>query len=211
MTIFITAIGTDSGKSVVSAIIAEALQADYWKPVQSGSPKDTDFVKSLISNTKTVFHPEAYCLTEPLSPHASAKIDGITIDLGKIKLPNTSNHLVIEGAGGMLVPLNDTDFVIDLASKLEAELILVANLYLGSINHTLLSINELMRREKQQGFKVKGIIFNQAPVEESTRIILKHCPYPHLFSIEKEEIINKEIVKKYAELVKKSNKLSQAF
>lgn len=209
MKLFITAIGTDSGKSLVSAIITEALQADYWKPVQSGLPKDTALVKSLISNTKTVFHAEAYSLTEPLSPHASAKIDGVTIDLSKIHLPKTENHLVIEGAGGLLVPLNDTDFVIDLADRFEAELILVANLYLGSINHTLLSINELLRREKYQRFKVRGIVFNHTPVAESTRIIMEHCPYPCLFSIEKEEKIDKETVKKYAALLRESNLLSQ--
>lgn len=201
MNLFITAISTDSGKSVVSAILTEALQADYWKPVQSGLPKDTDFVKSLISNTKTIFHPEAYCLTEPLSPHASAKIDGITIDLGKINLPKTTNHLVIEGAGGMLVPLNDQDFVIDLADKFEATVVLVANLYLGSINHTLLSIKELERRQIYQKFKIKGIVFNGTPTPESERIILKHCPYPYLFSVLKEEKIDREIVKQYAEKI----------
>jgi dethiobiotin synthetase len=198
MNFFITAISTDSGKSVVSAILTEALQADYWKPVQSGKPRDTDFVKSLVSNTKTVFHQEAYCLSEPLSPHAAAKIDGITIDLDKIELPKTENHLVIEGAGGMLVPLNDHDFVIDLADKFEAELILVSNLYLGSINHTLLSIKELERRRSYQKFKIKGIIFNGTPTPESERIIMKHCPYPHLFSVIKEKNIDQEMIKRYA-------------
>ena len=202
MNLFITAISTDSGKSVVSAIITEALQADYWKPVQSGQPKDTDFVKSLISNSKTQFHKETYCLTEPLSPHASAKIDGVSIDLNQIKLPITENRLVIEGAGGMLVPLNDHDFVIDMADKFEAEIILVSNLYLGSINHTLLSIKELERRQTYQKFKIKGIVFNGTPTPESERIILKHCPYTLLFRIDKEEKIDKEVVKKYAEEIK---------
>ena len=199
MNLFITAIGTDSGKSVISAIITEALQADYWKPVQSGQPRDTDFVKSLVSNPKTVFHQEAYCLTEPLSPHASAKIDGVSIELDKIRLPKTDNHLVIEGAGGMLVPLNDTSFVIDLADKLGAELILVANLYLGSINHTLLSIRELERRQAYQNFKVKGIVFNGTPTPESERIILKHSPFPLLFNVIQEEKIDKKMVRRYAE------------
>ncbi len=203
MPIFITAIGTDSGKSVVSAIITEALQADYWKPIQSGLPRDTDLVKSLISNQKTVFHEEAYCLSEPLSPHASARIDGIEIDFNQIHLPKTDNQLVIEGAGGILVPLNDHHFVIDLADRWEAEVILVANLYLGSINHTLLSINELIRREQYQKFKVKGIVFNQTPVPESERIILAHCPYPLLFSINTEKIIDQEMVRNYAKLFRK--------
>ncbi|WP_177217433.1 dethiobiotin synthase [Thermoflexibacter ruber] len=202
MRLFITAIGTDSGKSLVSAIITEALQADYWKPVQSGLPRDTDTVRSLVSNPRSYFHKEAYCLTQPLSPHASADIDGVRITLSHIHLPETNNHLVIEGAGGLLVPLNEQDFVIDLADKFEAEVVLVANLYLGSINHTLLSINELTRRASYQKFSIKGIVFNQSPVAASESIILKHCPFPLLFSVKKEEKIDKEVVSRYASQIK---------
>jgi dethiobiotin synthetase len=199
---FITAIGTDSGKSVVSAIVAEALEADYWKPVQSGHPRDTKLVRSLVSNERSVFHPEAYRLTEPLSPHASAKLDGVEISLANIKLPATANHLVIEGAGGLLVPLNDQDFVIDLADKFSAEIILVANLYLGSINHTLLSAHELSRRLRYSNFTVKGIVFNQGPVPESERIIQKHCPFPCLLRVDHEEAITPAVVSHYAGLVR---------
>ncbi len=202
MRLFITAIGTDSGKSLISAIITEALQADYWKPVQSGLPRDTDTVRSLVANTHSYFHKEAYCLTEPLSPHAAAAIDGVNIQLSEIHLPEANNHLVIEGAGGLLVPLNEQDFVIDIADKLEAEVILVANLYLGSINHTLLSINELIRRTSYQKFSIKGIVFNHAPVPASESIILKHCPFPLLFSVKKEEVINKEVVSRYASQIR---------
>lgn len=202
MRLFITAIGTDSGKSLVSAIITEALQADYWKPVQSGLPRDTDTVQSLVTNTLSFFHKEAYCLTQPLSPHAAAHIDGVGIALSDIHLPQTNNHLVIEGAGGLLVPLNEQNFVIDLADKFEAEVVLVANLYLGSINHTLLSINELIRRASYQKFSIKGIVFNQTPVPSSESIILKHCPFPLLFSVNKEEKIDKKVVSKYASQIK---------
>jgi len=196
--IFITAIGTDSGKTLVSAIITEALQADYWKPIQSGLPRDTETVQSLVSNTVSQFHREAYLLREPLSPHASAAIDGVTIDLNQIRLPMTHNRIVIEGAGGILVPLNDTDFVIDLADRFAAEVILVANLYLGSINHTLLSVAELKRRAAVGKFTIKGIIFNQCPVETSEQIILHHSALPCLLRIGKHEVVNKELVKKYA-------------
>jgi len=196
--IFITAIGTDSGKTLVSAIITEALQADYWKPIQSGLPRDTETVQSLVSNTVSQFHREAYLLREPLSPHASAAIDGVTIDLNQIRLPMTHNRIVIEGAGGMLVPLNDTDFVIDLADRFAAEVILVANLYLGSINHTLLSVAELKRRAAMGKFALKGIVFNQCPVESSEQIILHHAGLPCLLRIGKHEVVNKELVKKYA-------------
>jgi dethiobiotin synthetase len=197
--IFITAIGTDSGKTLVSAIVTEALQADYWKPVQSGLPRDTETVQSLVSNTVSQFHREAYLLREPLSPHASAAIDGVRIDLNQINLPLTHNRLVVEGAGGMLVPLNDSDFVIDLADRFAAEVILVANLYLGSINHTLLSVAELKRRAAAGRFTIKGIIFNRCPVETSEQIILHHTGLPCLLRIGNHEVVTKELVKQYAE------------
>lgn len=146
--LFITGIGTGVGKTITSAIIVEKLKADYWKPVQSGdlNHTDTDRVRSLVSNSATVFHPESYRLTQPFSPHKSAKLDNVTIDLNSIELPLTDNQLIIEGAGGLMVPLNDTDLMIDLIQKFNAEVILVSQNYLGSINHTLLSIEALKSR-----------------------------------------------------------------
>lgn len=146
--IFITGIGTGIGKTITSAVIVESLQADYWKPVQSGDldNTDTDLVKALVSNTRSVFHPEAYRLTQPFSPHKSAALDGITITLDAIELPLTDNKLVIEGAGGLMVPLNENDLIIDLIQKFNAEVILVSQNYLGSINHTLLSLELLKLR-----------------------------------------------------------------
>ncbi len=203
-TYFITAIGTDSGKTLISAILTEALQADYWKPIQSGLPRDTERIFDLITNNKTKLHPESYLFSQPLSPHASSKIDGITIDIQQIQKPITSNNLIVEGAGGILVPLNESDFVIDIATHLEAEVIIVANLYLGSINHTLLTIKELQRQEKENNLKIKGIIFNNCPVISSEEIILKHCPYPCLLRVENENNISKETVKKYAEILNRT-------
>jgi dethiobiotin synthetase len=158
MNLFITGIGTNVGKTVVSAILTEAFQADYWKAIQSGvvDGKDSDTVKSLISNTKTVFHPEKYLLQEPLSPHFAAKLDGIKIELDKILLPKTANHLIIEGAGGLLVPINDTQYVIDIAKQFGCEIVLVISSYLGCINHSLLSIDYL----KRNNFKIKALVFN---------------------------------------------------
>ena len=170
---FITGIGTDIGKTVVSAILVEKLKADYWKPVQSGEldNSDTMKVKALVSNTISVFHPESYRLNTPLSPHHSAKIDGIKIDPSKIILPETSNdYIIIEGAGGLMVPLNDEYLVIDLARDLNAEIILVSKAYLGSINHTLLSIDAI----KQRNLPLRGIIFNGNPNPESEEVILKY-------------------------------------
>jgi dethiobiotin synthetase len=168
--IFITGIGTGVGKTIVSAIITEKLKADYWKPIQSGDLDDSDTlkVKSLVSNDVTVFHPESYRLTQPFSPHKSAAIDKITINLQNIILPKTDNQLVIEGAGGLMVPLNDSFLIIDLIKQLNAKVILVSKNYLGSINHTLLSIQAL----KNYNIEVMGIVFNgQKDIYSKTYIL----------------------------------------
>ena len=195
MNYFVTAIGTNSGKTLTSAILCEALYADYWKPVQAGLPLDRDHVKDLVTNKTTQYHQEGFFFRTPASPHAAAKLDDIKIELNNFKLPLTSNDLVIEGAGGCLVPLNDDNFVIDLVSQFECTVILVADLYLGSINHTLLTINELKRR----GLSVKGIIFNGDTNSESERIILHHSNVRCVLNIEKEPVVDRDVVKKYAD------------
>jgi dethiobiotin synthetase len=167
--LFITGIGTGVGKTVVSAIMVEKLKADYWKPIQSGDldNSDTMAVKKLVSNTQSVFHPEAYRLTQPFSPHKSADLDGIEIDIEQINLPQTTNQLIIEGAGGLMVPLNHQYFMIDLIKKFDAEVILVTQNYLGSINHTLLSLELL----KQKKIPLKNIVFNGITDYYTERII----------------------------------------
>ena len=156
--LFVTGIGTDIGKTLVSAILAEKLQCDYWKPVQAGDLHNSDTMKvqRLVTNTKTIFHPEAYRLNQSCSPHKAAALDGIVINEKTIMAPITENQLLIEGAGGLMVPLNGHCLVIDLIKQLQAEVILVSKNYLGSINHTLLSVEAL----KQRGINIKGIIFN---------------------------------------------------
>jgi len=156
--LFVTGIGTGIGKTLVSAILVEKLKADYWKPVQSGDldKSDSISVQSLISNNITKIHPESYKLTQPFSPHKSAAIDGITIDPDTINLPKTNNALIVEGAGGLMVPLNNEFLIIDLIKKLNIEVVLVSQNYLGSINHTLLSIHAL----KSYEIPIRGIIFN---------------------------------------------------
>jgi dethiobiotin synthetase len=195
---FVTGIDTDSGKTLTAAILCEALEADYWKPVQAGLPRDSDTVLSLMSNKVTRIHPEAFLLKTPASPHAAAKIDGIEITLEKFSLPATKNKLVIEGAGGCLVPLNDEAFVIDLAKKFNAQIILVADLYLGSINHTLLTIECLERR----GLPIKGLIFNGISNKESEQIIIKHSKLDVLLHIKPEQTIDRSVVKTYSEKLK---------
>ena len=197
--LFVTAIDTNAGKTLIASILTEALKADYWKPVQAGELHDTDTMKAraLVSNEISVFHPETYRLKTPMSPHAAAARDGITINLDKIKVPETSNTLIIEGAGGLMVPLNDNEFVVDLIKKLDAEVVLISRHYLGSINHTLLSAAIL----KQYGIKVRGIIFNGDEIEGTEEIILKHTGYKHLGTIAEEELIDRAVVSRYAALI----------
>lgn len=195
MNIFVTAIDTDSGKTLVSAILCEALQADYWKPVQAGHPHDAEKVRALITNANTRIHPERYRLNMPASPHAAAKADGVHIHVTDFTLPKTNGDLIIEGAGGCMVPLNDEEFIIDLVPHLNAEIILVADLYLGSINHTLLTTEALMRR----GLTPMGLIFNGDTNAESERIILHHTGLEVLLHIAREKEINRQTVIKYAE------------
>jgi dethiobiotin synthetase len=199
---FITGIHTDSGKTLVSAVFTQALEADYWKPIQAGLPRDTDTVRTLVQNKQSVFHQEAYLLQAPMSPHAAAKLEGIAIELKNSVPPVTDRPLIIEGAGGVLVPLNDTDFVIDIAAVCEAEVILVANIYLGSINHTLLTIRELKRRD----LKVKGLVFNGPSNPESERIILHHSDYPLLLRVHQEPAITPALVSHYAAILQENLK-----
>jgi dethiobiotin synthetase len=169
---FISGIGTDVGKTVVSAVLTEALQADYWKPVQAGDLDfgDSDRVKSLVSNSKSVFHPERYRLNSPASPHYAAELDGIDIALADFSIPQTDNYLLIEGAGGLMVPLNSKETVADLVKQLNIPLILVSRNYLGSINHTMLSIELL----KNKGIEIAGIVFNGEPNPATENWILNN-------------------------------------
>ena len=195
--IFITGIGTDVGKTVVAAIVTEALKADYWKPVQAGDLEfsDSDRVRSWVSNDSSVFHPNSYALKTPMSPHAAADIDGIRIELGKIRTPQTLNDLVIEGAGGLLVPLNDRETILDLVED-DWKILVVSRNYLGSINHTLLTLEALRAR----GRKVSGIIFNGEEVPTTESIIQSLGDVPVLGRIDWEEQVDAEVVSKYAEL-----------
>ncbi|WP_291275518.1 dethiobiotin synthase [Flavobacterium sp.] len=199
MKLFITGIGTDVGKTVASAIVVEALEADYWKPIQSGDldNSDTDKVKARVSNTKSIFHPNAYALQTPASPHYSAAIEGVTIDLNAIKEPKTKNHLVIEGAGGVFVPLNETDTIIDLIQP-DYKVIVVSRHYLGSINHTLLTIEAL----KSRNISIAGIIFSGDENQATEHIILSKSSLPMLGRIENEPYFDENVVKYYAEKFK---------
>ena len=196
MKYIIAGIGTEIGKTFISSILTEALQADYWKPIQSGALDftDTDAVRSLISNTKTVFHPETYRLNQPMSPHAAAAIDRIEIELSRFQLPRTDNHLIVELAGGIMVPLNNNETNLDLIKRLAIPVILISKNYLGSINHTLLSIEVL----KMNNIPIKGLIFNAEPNKSSEDFILNYTKIDFLGRVDFEETIDKELIRKYA-------------
>ena len=197
MRLFVTGIGTEVGKTVISAILTEALEADYWKPVQAGDLdySDTHKVKDLVSNSNSVFHCETHALNHPMSPHAAAERDGVEISLNDFKIPHTDNNLVIEGAGGLMVPLNKRDCMIDLIEGLGVEAVLVSRNYLGSINHTLLSVEAL----KSRGIAIKGIIFNDEENAETESVILEMTGLQCLGRVGMIEDLSKESVAKCAE------------
>ncbi|AKQ45830.1 ATP-dependent dethiobiotin synthetase BioD [Rufibacter radiotolerans] len=197
---FVTGIGTDVGKTIAAAILTEALAADYWKPVQAGSldQTDTHTVQGLISNQKSVFHTEAYRLQLPASPHLAAEKEGIRISLDEISAPATQNHLIVEGAGGVMVPLNERELVLDLIQKLKLEVIVVSRNYLGSINHTLTTLEILKHRQ----IPVGGIIFNGVPTPSTQDFILQYTQVRALPSILEELVFDKATVARYAQTFK---------
>jgi dethiobiotin synthetase len=201
MKLFITGISTDVGKTIASAIIVEALQADYWKPIQAGDldHSDTHKVQSLVSNVQSQFHLNSYALQTPASPHLAAAKDGITIDLNQIQEPQTNNHLVVEGAGGILVPLNDTQSVVDIIQP-DYKVIVVSRHYLGNINHTLMTIEALQNRKIQ----VAGIIFSGDENRSSESIILSRTAVPFIGRIAQEPYFDTNVILEYAELFREN-------
>lgn len=201
MKLFITGISTDVGKTIASAIIVEALQADYWKPIQAGDLEhsDTHKVQSLVSNTQSHFHSNSYALQTPASPHLAAAIDGITIAMNQIQEPKTNNHLIVEGAGGILVPLNDTQSVVDLIQP-DYKVIVVSRHYLGSINHTLLTVEALQNRKIQ----VAGIIFSGDENTSTESIILSRTGLAYIGRIAQEPYFDTNVILEYANLFREN-------
>lgn len=193
--IFVTGISTEVGKTLAAAIITEALEADYWKPIQAGdlNSSDSHKIESLITNKKSIVHQNSYALNTPMSPHAAAAIDGITIKVDKIVPPKTINHLVIEGAGGVLVPINESATILDLIQP-NYKVIVVSRHYLGSINHTLLTVGWLQK----SGFE-PSLIFNGDPHPTTENIILKKTGIKTIGRIKHETAFDKNVIKRYAE------------
>ena len=169
--IFITGSDTDIGKTVISGILLAGVDAEYWKPIQSGieDMTDTEWLQEKTGLPKSHFHEETYRLKRALSPHASAAQEGIRVDMEAFHMPrnNKSRHLVVEGAGGLMVPLNEESFMLDLMKKLDIPVLLVTSSRLGTINHTLLSI-EHMRRHC---LDLLGVVINGAKNQSNREAI----------------------------------------
>lgn len=191
MKLFITGIGTEIGKTVCSAILVQHFKADYWKPVQSGDLHDTDSHKIVTWTDNTVCHPEIYRLQLAASPHQSARAENIQIHLNDFQLPETQNSLIVEGAGGLMVPLSDDTFMIDLLERLRLPAALVVRNYLGCINHTLLSIMVL----QQRNIRLEYLVLNGEFPEDTERVICNYIKnetkiikIPEIKSTDKEHV-----------------------
>lgn len=199
----ITGIGTDIGKTVVSAIFSEALEATYWKPIQAGDLNSSDSMKirSLCSDKVAIF-PEKFRLTTPQSPHAAAEIDGIKIELSDLQIPTIDRNLLIEGAGGLMVPLNSDGLLfVDFIQATQIPVILVSRNYLGSINHTLMAAEIL----KNRSIPVAGIVFVGEENLATETIILKMTKFNCLAKIPFTDSLNSKFIKEQAEKINIEN------
>lgn len=193
--VFVTAIDTDAGKTVASAIIATALQADYWKPIQSGDLENSDSHKiERLTSGVTIF-PERFRLTVPASPHYAAEVDGVELSVSDFSIPDTNRLVVCEGAGGLLVPLNEHETILDIIDHLGLPVILVSRHKLGSINHTLLSIDTLLLR----GCTIAGVLFVGEETPSTESIIALHGSVPILGRIPIAEELNADFILSEAE------------
>jgi dethiobiotin synthetase len=195
--IVVTGIGTGVGKTVVSAILCKALNAAYWKPIQTGflsgnGDRDSRDVQQLSG---CQVYPESYLLQEPLSPHAAAQIDGVRVETQQMLVPEHDGHLVIEGAGGLMVPLNDSELYIDVLEKWKFPVVLVSRHYLGSINHTLLTVEAL----KSRNIPIAGVVFIGDPLPQTVEAILDFSGLKVLLEIPELEVLNETAIHDWAE------------
>ncbi len=199
MNLIIAGIHTGIGKTICSAVLTEALGYDYWKPVQAGDLDNSDsiFVQNHISNHKSVIHPEAYRLTIPASPHFAAAEDGVEIRLENLILPHSDNSIIVETAGGLMSPLSETVLNIDFIKHLNLPVILVTNDYLGSINHTLMSV-EILRGANVE---ILGLVFSGSPVPETRRFIQQYTRLKILFEIPFFEPLDRKTLSHFAQTI----------
>ena len=200
MNLIIAGIHTGIGKTICSTIIAEALGFDYWKPIQAGdlNTSDTIFVTKHTTDLNIRIHEEAYRLTQPMSPHAAAKIDNVEIKLSNLHLPKCDNSIIVETAGGIMSPLSDTLVNLDLIKYLNLPVVLVTNDYLGSINHTLLSV-EILRGAN---VPILGLVFSGEKEESSRTFIQNYTKLNTLFEIPFFQELNTQTIKLFANSIK---------
>lgn len=192
--IIVTGQGTGVGKTIVSAIIASLLEAEYWKPIECGEEEGFDSEKMAQLIGRQCIHPSAYSFHASLSPHHAARLENMSIQTNLIKFPLHQRHLIVETAGGIFVPINVGELSLDFFESLQGKWIIVSRHYLGSINHTLLTIEAL----KMRGVPILGIIFNGEPVPDSEEAILNFSQLPLLGRLLPEKIINQKTIQKYA-------------
>jgi dethiobiotin synthetase len=199
MSIIIAGIHTGIGKTICSAVICQALGYDYWKPVQAGELNDSDsiFIKRNVTNPLCAVHPERYQLSIPASPHYAAEMDGVEIKPVDFLLPYTTNSMVVETAGGIMSPLSNSFLNIDLMQQLNLPVILVSNNYLGSINHTLLTVEAMQKRN----LVVAGLVFCGHEFSSTRDFILQYTKLPLLFSIPQFDTINQGVIASFAKTV----------
>jgi dethiobiotin synthetase len=203
--ILVTGIGTDVGKTIASAVLTEAWKADYWKPIQAGNVNEleAETVRTLVSNVDTVIHSTNILLETPASPHFAADMENRNIDFSDFSIPRSNNTLLIEGAGGLMVPLNRKKTILDWVKEEGFEVILVSRHYLGSINHTLLSVEAL----KMYQIPMLGIVFNDTDVSDSESIIIERTKVPVIARIPRLSIIDRHAIKEVSKTCRKLEEL----
>lgn len=194
MRFLIAGSGTDVGKTIVAAILTVLLQGDYWKPIQCGEG-DTEEMKRLLGSAKHRIHPPAYSFRAPLSPHHASRLEGTLICPKSIEPPKTSRPLIIEAVGGIFVPLTTSLLSIDVFKRWKCQWIVVSRHYLGSINHTLLTLDALRRHR----VPLAGIIFNGEPNPDTEEAILTQSKLPLLGRLLPEREINHQVIQTYRE------------
>ena len=197
MSIIVTGIHTGIGKTICSAVLCQALGYDYWKPVQAGDLNNSDsiFIANTVTHPLCKIHKETYRLNTAASPHYAAAVDGIEIKKEAFALPASGNKIIVETAGGIMSPLANDLLVIDLVKQLNLPVLIVSNNYLGSINHTLLSIAAL----QQKNIEIKGLVFSGSEVAASQSFITAYTGVPLLFTIPEMKEINAAGIKKIAD------------
>ena len=190
MSYFITGTDTNIGKTLISSWLCLHTKYDYFKPVQSGTIESIDrFEVRRLSDA--LCYPECYSLKNPLSPHLAARHDSVEIDLNSINLPQ-SQKLIVEGAGGVFVPLNDQYVMLDLMVKFNLPVIIVARTTLGTINHTLLTIQAI----RQRGLTIAGVILSGEPNADNAAAIEHYGSVPVLATLPLLPTINKQELEK---------------